>query len=80
MNTAEARKARVKSLKRIINSLSIEINELKLRGESDIEYLENARNVILRYCDKLMPVSTEDCSIRHAHYGSREFHHHSSIK
>jgi len=72
----EIRKARVKSLKRIINSLAVEINEFKLRGESDIADLENARNSIIKYCDKLVPCSIDTSSIRHAHYGSREYHHH----
>lgn len=69
----ETRKARVKILKRILNSLAVEINELKLRGESDVEELENARSAITKFCDKLWPFST-DSKVRHTHYGSRDYH------
>lgn len=71
----EIRKARVKILKRIINSLAVEINELKSRGESDIEELENARIAITKFCDKLWPFSMDSTRVRHTHYGSREYHH-----
>ena len=55
----EIRKARVKILKRILNSLAVEIHELKLRGESDIDELENARTAITRFCDRLWPYSMD---------------------
>lgn len=71
----EIRNARVKILKRIINSLAVEINELKSRGESDIEELENARIAITKFCDKLWPFSMDSTRVRHTHYGSREYHH-----
>jgi len=71
----EMRKARVKVLKRILNSLAVEINELKLRGVSDIEELENARTAITKFCDKLWPYAMDSTKVRHTHYGSREYHH-----
>lgn len=52
---SEARKARVKSLKRILNNLSIEIRELKARGYCDTEDLDQARQSIARFCEKLSP-------------------------
>jgi phosphoribosylformylglycinamidine (FGAM) synthase PurS component len=76
MKTVEIRKARVKSLKRIINSLTIEIKELNTQCEFDIESLETARNEIIKFCDKLLPNSMDTGTIRHAYYGSREYHHH----
>lgn len=72
----EMRKARVKILKRILNSLTVEISELRARGESDTEELENARNAITRFCDKLWPFSMDSTGIRHAYYGTRGHHHH----
>jgi hypothetical protein len=73
--SSETRKARVKILKRILNSLAVEINELKLRGESDIDELENARTAITKFCDKLWPFSMDSSKVRHTHYGSRDYHH-----
>ena len=74
----EMRKARVKILKRILNSLAVEINELKLRGESDVEELENARTAITKFCDRLWPYSMDSTKLKHSHYGSREYHHNPS--
>lgn len=74
----EARKARVKVLKRILNSLAVEITELKQRGVSDIEELENARTAITKFCDKLWPFSMDSTKVVHTHYGSREYHHNPS--
>jgi hypothetical protein len=68
------KKARVKVLKRIINSLTVEINELRMRGESDIEELETARSAIIKFCNRLLPGSKDSIIIRHAHDGPREFH------
>ena len=72
----ETRKARAKILKRILNSLTVEISELKTRGEPNIEELDLARNLISRFCDKLWPFTLENVKIRHAHYGTREHRHH----
>jgi len=71
----EMRKARAKILKRILNSLTVEIHELKTRGESDIEDLENARSAITRFCNKLLSCSRGSNISRHAHNGSREYHY-----
>jgi len=71
----EMRKARVKILKRILNSLTVEINELKSQEESDIEELEHARSAIINFCDRLVTCSRDSIIIRHAHYGTREYHH-----
>jgi hypothetical protein len=38
--------------------------------------LETARSEIIKFCDKLLPCSTDTGKIRHAHYGSQEYHHH----
>jgi hypothetical protein len=65
----EMRKARAKILKRILNSLTVEITELKTKGESNTEELDLARNAITSFCDKLWPFSLENGNIRHAHYG-----------
>jgi hypothetical protein len=70
--TIEMRKARAKVLKRILNSLSVEINELKTRGESDVEDLESARNLIIKFCDKLWPLSIDSAMIRYASYAPRQ--------
>ena len=72
----EMRKARAKILKRIMNSLTVEINELKSRGEFDIEDLENARNAVKKFCDKLWPISMDSASNRHSRRGTRDHHHH----
>jgi hypothetical protein len=61
----EIRKTRLKSLKRIINSLSIKLNELMLRGESDIEDLQITRSAIINFCDKLVPCTMNISSNRH---------------
>jgi hypothetical protein len=70
----EMKKARVKVLKRIINSLSVEINELRMRGETDIEELETARSAIIKFCNRLLPSSRDSVIFRHSHDGPREFH------
>jgi len=70
----EMRKARVKILKRILNSLSVEINELKMRGEPDIEELETARSAIIKFCNRMLPGSRDSTSARNAHNGPREYH------
>lgn len=49
----DTRKARVKSLKRILNSLSVEIKELKSKGLSDTEDLNQAQVSISRFCVKI---------------------------
>ena len=49
----ETRKVRAKSLKRISNSLLVEINELKTQGLSNTEDLEKALGEIRKFCDKL---------------------------
>ena len=72
----ETRKARAKILKRILNSLTVEIAELKQRGESNTDELDVARNAITRFCDKLWPFALENVKIRHAHYGSGGHRHH----
>jgi hypothetical protein len=72
----ETRKARAKILKRILNSLTVEITELKTRGEYDTEELDLARNAITRFCDRLWPLSLENVKIRHAHYGPHGHRHH----
>ncbi|KAB0672231.1 hypothetical protein F6V30_06610 [Oryzomonas sagensis] len=74
--TIEMRKARAKILKRILNSLTVEISELKARGESDTEELDLARNAITKFCDKLWPLSLDTVKIRHAHHGARGHRHH----
>ncbi|KAA0893417.1 hypothetical protein [Oryzomonas rubra] len=74
--TIEMRKARAKILKRILNALTVEISELKARGESDTEELDLARNAITKFCDKLWPLTLDTVKIRHAHYGARGHHHH----
>ncbi|QEM69234.1 hypothetical protein FO488_14420 [Geobacter sp. FeAm09] len=72
----EIRKARARILKRIVNSLTVEIKELRARGETDTEELDLARNAIAKFCDRLWPLSLDDVKIRHAHYGVRGRHHH----
>jgi|GEM_PF-4044592 len=72
----EIRKARAKILKRILNSLTVEIGELKARGEADTEELELARSAITKFCDKFWPLSLENVKIRHAHHGPRGGHSH----
>jgi hypothetical protein len=72
----EMRKARTKILKRILNSLTVEINELKSRGEADTEELDLARNAITKFCDKLWPLSLDTVKIRHVYYGASGHRHH----
>jgi hypothetical protein len=72
----EMRKARAKILKRILNALTVEIGELRARGEADTEDLDLARNAITRFGDKLWPLSLDSVKTRHAHYGPRGHHHH----
>ena len=55
----ESRKTRVKILRRILNSLTVEISQLRSRGETDTGDLELARQAISRFCDKLWPVSPD---------------------
>ena len=73
----EMRKARAKVLKRILNSLTVEIAELKARGETETEELENARNAITKFCDRLWPFSMDSTRIRHSSHGRRSQHLHS---
>jgi hypothetical protein len=61
----DTRKARVKSLKRILNSLSVEIKELRTRGLADTEDLDQAQISIARFCEKILPFPTG--SVRHMH-------------
>jgi hypothetical protein len=72
----EMRKARVKILKRLLNSLTVEIGELKARGMDDTEDLDLARNAITRYCNKLWPLSLDSARSRPARHGAREDHGH----
>jgi len=72
----ESRKARAKILKRILNALTVEITELKMRGESNIEELDLARKSISNFCEKLWPFSSENVKVRHAHYGSKGHRNH----
>ena len=53
----DTRKARTKNLKRILNSLTIEIKEIKARGLEDTEDLEQAHMLITRFCEKIWPFS-----------------------
>lgn len=69
----ETRKARAKMLKRILNSLTVEISELRARGEVDTEELDFAQNAITKFCDKLWPLSLGSVEASHAHRG---YHHH----
>lgn len=68
----ETRKARVKSLKRILNNLSIEIKELKTRGFSHTEELDQAQALLNRFCEKLWPYVTD--TVQDVH-NNRIVHH-----
>ena len=53
----DIRKARVKNLRRILNSLSIEIKELKAKGLRETDDLNQALLLITQFCEKLWPFS-----------------------
>lgn len=61
----DTRKARVKSLKRILNSLAVEIKELRAKGLGDTEDLDQAQLSISRFCEKIWPFPSG--SVRHMH-------------
>jgi hypothetical protein len=73
----ETRKSRAKILKRILNSLTVEINELKARGESDTEDLDIARNAITRYSDKLCSYAMDSTRAKHPRPAPNAHHHYS---
>jgi len=71
----DTRKARVKSLKRIINCLSIEIKEIKTKGLGDTEELDLAQESISRFCEKIWPFSIATKRSTHPHPTSHSPHH-----
>jgi hypothetical protein len=72
----EMRKARVKILKRVLNSLTVEISELKARGMNDTEDLDFARNAITRYCNKLWPLSLGSARSKRTRHTIGDDHNH----
>lgn len=69
----EMRKARAKILRRILNSLKVEIRQLKAQGESDTGDLDLAQQAISRFCEKLWPLSLETSrSARTSTQGQRQ--------
>jgi len=71
----DTRKARVKSLKRIINCLAIEIKEIKAKGLGDTEELDQAQESISRFCEKMWPFSILTKRSTHHHLTPHGPHH-----
>ena len=72
----DTRKARVKSLKRILNCLVIEIKEIKTRGLGDTEELDKAQESISRFCEKIWPFSIVSSRTSHHHHHALHGSHH----